>query len=76
MLKEADFHSTQLKETHFDICELTGISFTGTSLKGIDLSSCHFEQITVDLDNVEGAIVNKEQALGFLQLLGLKVKDA
>lgn len=74
-LKEADFYENNWKQILFKECELSGVGFTGTSLNKIDLSTSNFDQITVDLENLRGAIVNQEQALDFLQLLGLTIKE-
>jgi uncharacterized protein YjbI with pentapeptide repeats len=74
-LKEADFYANKLKHISFEECEMSGVGFTGTSLNKIDLSSSRFDKITVDLENLKGAIVNEEQALGFLSLLGLEIKE-
>lgn len=55
-------------------CDINDVDFTATALKGIDISTCTFDNLTVSLDSLNGCEVSSEQAIGFAMLLGLKVK--
>ena len=46
-----------------------------TELKKLDFSSCEIENIAVSSDKLTGIIVNSSQALEFVKLLGIVVKD-
>ena len=44
-------------------------------LKELDFSSCEIENIAVSSDKLTGVVVNSSQALEFVRLLGIVVKD-
>lgn len=74
-VKWKDFLECTLKQTRFESCDLNRAKFSHTSLNTIDLSSSEFDAIAVSIDDIKGAIVNESQALGFLEMLQLKIKD-
>ena len=49
--------------------------FHNTNLKGMDLSSSDIEGISLTMDHIRGVIVNEQQALRLVQLLGIIVKE-
>ena len=48
--------------------------FYRTSLKDIDLSDSNIAGISVQLEDIKGAIINEFQAVDLLYLLGVKLK--
>jgi hypothetical protein len=55
--------------------ELNEAVFFKSSLKDIDLSSCKISSMNVGLDDIKGAILNFEQAIGVARMIGVKIKD-
>ncbi|MBY0134323.1 hypothetical protein H0177_29410 [Bacillus cereus] len=51
-------------------------NLAGVVLKGVDLSTCLFDNITISLGKLQGCIISTEQAIGFSKLLGVIVKDS
>jgi len=74
-INRADFIEAAFDKVGFEKCELDGANFTDTSLKGIDLSSNTYEQLTVTIEKLEACIVSTEQAIGFAKSLGLVIKE-
>ncbi len=70
----ADFYECRFKKVLFDTCQITGTNFIRSPLKGVDISSSHFDTLTVGLENVSGCTVSTHQAIQFASLLGLKIK--
>lgn len=71
----AHFYSTQLETVAFADCSLEEVTFEQTSLAGIDLSSNHFTQLKVGLEEIKGSHVSPMQALQFATLFGLVIKE-
>lgn len=63
--------------TRLDGCDLTRADLFRTSLKGLDLSTCHIAGISVSDTRAElnGAIISADQAVDMVGLLGLRVKE-
>jgi uncharacterized protein YjbI with pentapeptide repeats len=57
------------------VWSLNDVDFTNTILKGVDISTCTFEQINVSPESLVGCEVSSNQAIGFSRLLGLKIKE-
>lgn len=74
-LSEADFLELKWTDILFRECLLDESRFTRTSLNGVDISSSTFDALTVELEALKGAIVSQSQALGFLNLLGMEIRD-
>ncbi len=74
-LLEADFLECQLKQSFFERNDMDRTKFIQTSLRGIDLSTSEFDTLQISMEDVKGAVVNQTQALGFLDLLDLTIKD-
>ena len=71
---EASFSLLEWKQMVLEQCNFTACELIGTSLENIDLSSCQIEGITVQAENLKGAIMNEQQALLCAKLLGITVK--
>lgn len=71
----SDFQSSELNEIRFLDTELQCCQFSGTKLKGVDMSTCDISNIGVGIDEIRGACVSSLQAVSLSTLLGLKIKD-
>lgn len=71
----SDFFNNKFKNIGFENCELTESRFIDTSLAGVDISSSHFESLSIKREDLEGCIVSSMQAVQMATLLGLVVKD-
>lgn len=74
-LVTADFFNNKFKNIGFENCDLTESRFIDTSLAGVDISSSHFESLSVKREDLEGCIVSSVQAIQMAAMLGLVVKD-
>lgn len=74
-LAKADFYESTLRDVYFSHSNLDQMQLSGTKLTGIDLSSCEFSQLGVNIEDVKGCIVSPQQAVGFSKLFGLIVND-
>ena len=73
-LQSSSMNEITWKNVIFSECDLNQSEFVRTQLKGIDFSTCEFYGITVNIGDLNGAIVNEFQALELSKLLGLKIK--
>ena len=71
----ASFIQCEYQKTVYDSCDLKESEFHNTNLKGMDLSSSDIEGISLTMDHIRGVIVNEQQALRLVQLLGIIVKE-
>ena len=71
----ADFFNNRFKNIGFENCDLTEARFVDTSLSGIDISSSHFEALSIKREDLEGCIVSSVQAIQMASLMGLIVKN-
>ena len=74
-LTGSGFVQCDFKKTSFDKCILNSTEWFNTKLKELDFSSCEIENIAVSSDKLTGVVVNSSQALEFVKLLGIVVKD-
>ena len=74
-LTGSGFVQCDFKKTSFDKCILNSTEWFNTKLKELDFSSCEIENIAVSSDKLTGVVVNSSQALEFVKLLGLVVRD-
>lgn len=65
----------RVKQTEFTVCDLTGTNFTHTSLRDVDLRSNRLGGIVFMGGELDGAIVDTAQAIGLVELMGIKVQD-
>jgi uncharacterized protein YjbI with pentapeptide repeats len=73
-LTEADLGEADLSGVIFSRCNLTRCDMAGAKLAGTDFRGSNLDGLKVGLDDLQGAIVDPSQALGFAMLLGLVVK--
>lgn len=74
-LTGSGFVQCDFKKTSFDKCIFNSTEWFNTKLKELDFSSCEIENIAVSSDKLTGVVVNSSQALEFVKLLGIVVKD-
>jgi uncharacterized protein YjbI with pentapeptide repeats len=85
--KEVEFSSCSFKNAGFTsivfsvpptfhTCDFTEATFTGTSLKGIDLSACSLDGIIVsdNFKELRGLKISHDQAVAMANLLGITVE--
>lgn len=65
----------QLMDVSFEQVNFEETEFLHTQLGGIDFSNCNIFNIAVLANDVKGIIVNTEQALMLISLLGIEIKD-
>lgn len=73
-LQSSSMNEVSWKNIIFLECDLNKSELVRTKLKGIDFSTCEFNGITVNISDLNGAIVNEFQALELSKLLGLKIE--
>jgi len=71
---EADIYSAALTDVGFSCCNLDRVQFTGTKLAGIDLSTCHFFQLALTLNELRGCIVAPAQVVTLATIFGVVIK--
>ena len=74
-LQSASMNEVRWKNIMFSECNFNKSELVRTKLKGIDFSNCELNGITVNISDLNGAIVNEFQALELSKLLGLKIKN-
>ncbi len=76
-LAESAWHSARLKHVLLDGCDLSRADMFGTSLAGIDLSTCDISGIVVSstFHELRGCTVSPTQAAELVTLLGVRVSD-
>lgn len=74
-LSSSSFIQCGYTKTVYDHCKLKESEFYNTSLSGMDLSTSDIEGIGVSQNMLAGAIVNEEQALQLVRLLGIVIKE-
>lgn len=73
--KESRIMSCGLKNMVIEDVNLSRSDIINTKLKDIDLSSNNIDGIKVDLNNIKGAIINFQQSIDLIELLGVKIKE-
>ena len=73
--REAFFSEVKFKRTTFGNVDFTKVDFFKTTLKGIDLSDCIIDGISVSdtLNELKGVKINAMQAIEVVRLLGIKL---
>ena len=74
-LSDTDLLEMTLKHVWFHSCNLNHARISQTSLKDVDISTSDFETLSINLEDIKGAIVNQSQALSFLKFLELSITD-
>jgi uncharacterized protein YjbI with pentapeptide repeats len=75
LLKEANFIEAKLDNVQLGTSNIEEVQFSDTSLMDVDLSRCEFTFIHIKENDLRGAIISPHQAVTFIELFGLKVKD-
>ena len=75
-LEESAWRDVRLKAARFDECDLARAEFVGTSLVGLDLSTCNISGLVVSntLYELRGCTVSPLQAIELAGHLGVQVK--
>ncbi|WP_211746626.1 pentapeptide repeat-containing protein [Paenibacillus sp. Marseille-Q4541] len=74
-LLKSDFYHSEFTKVEFSRCMLNEAQFSGTSLKGIDLSNTEFFNLGVTLEDLQGCIISPAQAILFTKIFGLVIKE-
>lgn len=76
-LREAAMQRAKLKHVRLEETDLTRIDVFGTSLSGIDVSTCAFSApvLSGDYRELRGAQVSAEQAMDIALLLGVRIAE-
>lgn len=74
-LCKADFYHSKLNKIELYRSNIDQAQFSGTELNGIDLSDCEFNGLGVEVENLKGCIISREQAYVFVNLFGLIVNE-
>lgn len=75
-LLEAYFQEVSVRQKLiYTNCQMDGVDFLGTLMKGVDLSRSYFEDLRVAPNLVKGCIIASVQAPIFANLLGVQIKD-
>ena len=73
--KESTIMECNIKNTLIDNINFSRSEIIKTPLKDIDLSSSNIEGISTDLNSIKGMIIDFEQSMDLIGLLGVKIKD-
>ena len=73
-LENSGFIQCTFKEIEFKNVQLDDSDFFNTNLNKVDFSTCQINNIGVSENMLKGIIINPQQALAFLKLLGIVVK--
>ncbi|RTE08902.1 pentapeptide repeat-containing protein [Paenibacillus whitsoniae] len=71
----ADFYEATVQKIALEDCKLDQAQLSGVKLEGIDLSTNSFARLGVNVENLRGCIISREQAAVFANLIGLQLKD-
>lgn len=64
------FKNSIFKKNDFSLCD-----FSHTSLKNIDFTTCNIDGLILFQDDLKGVILNQNQALDFVKLLGVIISN-
>ncbi len=73
ILRDADFQRADLSGVIFDKCDLSNAKMSDAKLAGADLRGSKIEGVRLGLKELQGAIVDMEQAIAIARLLGVVV---
>ncbi|HKL11951.1 MAG TPA: pentapeptide repeat-containing protein [Clostridia bacterium] len=75
ILDSADFQSSEMVDVRYEATSMRECQMSGTSLCGIDISTCDIEDMIVRMEDIKGAIVSPLQAVMVAGMVGVVVKD-
>lgn len=70
-MREGRWVALRLKDVWVTKVNFYKGEFLNTKLEGLDLSDCDIQEIAVSPNDIAGVIVNEEQALMLVSLLGI-----
>ncbi|MGO4528197.1 pentapeptide repeat-containing protein [Paenibacillus sp. 2TAF8] len=70
----ADFAYLKLQKIAYGACKLDQVTFTGTAMKGMDLSDCELDALVLTIEDLAGCVIAPHQAATFAGLMGLIIK--
>ncbi|MDQ1235850.1 uncharacterized protein YjbI with pentapeptide repeats [Paenibacillus sp. SORGH_AS306] len=71
----ADYCSSVFNSVFFEQCQLDTAMLSGTSLDTVDLSTCDFTSLQIEIEDLRGCIISPYQASSFVGLMGLVIKS-
>ena len=71
ILRDADFQRADLSGVVFDKCDLSNAKLSDAKLAGADLRGSKIEGVRLGLKELQGAIVDMEQAIAIARMLGV-----
>ena len=74
-MRESAWNNLRAKQTFFQ-CDLTSAMIRGVSMKGMDMTTCTLDGISIDPNDLRGMRVTALQALMFSRMLGLEIADS
>ncbi|WP_227011657.1 pentapeptide repeat-containing protein [Paenibacillus lutimineralis] len=74
-LRKADFGYSKWLKVEFYQADIDQAQLSDIDLNGIDLSDCAFNGLGVNVENLRGCIITREQAYVFANLFGLIIKE-
>ena len=74
ILRDADFQRADLSGVIFDKCDLSNAKLSDAKLVGADLRGSKIEGVRLGIKELQGAIVDVEQAIAIARMLGVVVK--
>jgi uncharacterized protein YjbI with pentapeptide repeats len=76
ILRDVDFQQADLSGVVFERCDLSFAKMSEATLAGTDFRSSIIEGVRVGIKELQGAIVDTEQAVSIARMLGLVVETA
>jgi uncharacterized protein YjbI with pentapeptide repeats len=74
ILRDADFQRADLSGVIFDKCDLSNAKLSDAKLVGADFRGSKIEGVRLGIKELQGAIVDMEQAIAIARMLGVVVK--
>ncbi len=75
VFREASFEGADLSGAVFRECDLTRTDFRGTTLRNADFRTSTIDGVVTGIAELQGAIIHPSQAVQFVSLLGLEVRE-
>jgi uncharacterized protein YjbI with pentapeptide repeats len=73
-LISADYYTSIFKKILFTRCNMDQAYMIGSKLTGVDLSDCTFDQLNVEIQDLDGCIISSHQASSFVGLMGMIIR--
>lgn len=69
-----DYYAAAVQQFGFERCKIDRINLAEAKLGGVDLSTCEFDSLIVNLEDLQGCRIAPHQAAVFVGLLGLIIE--